>query len=195
MKKKSTRKQPYFRQPLFLAGCALVAASAIFVVLELTNTIDFINPSTQTPTSQTTVVEDNGDPQSKIDLSPATPSDNAETNKKKESDPNTSTPTTSGTPQVVATNARLNDNTVHIGTLVSGVSSGTCTANFVLQSDNSKKFSVDSAVTFQGNTYTCGSLDATKNQFPQSGTYAVHVTLSSGGKTAQSEYNPTVTIP
>ena len=70
---------------------------------------------------------------------------------------------------------------VEIRALVSGVSSGTCTANF---SGPGRAFSKTSSITFDGRTTSCGALDAAASEFSASGTWTFTLRASSGSKTS-----------
>lgn len=68
---------------------------------------------------------------------------------------------------------------VEIRAFVNGVSQGICSVTF---SGPGNTFTKSSSITFDGRTYSCGSLDAAASEFSQSGTWSYSLKATSAGK-------------
>jgi len=157
----------------------------------------------QVATKQTATSTSSVKPQNTVDYSPATPSDNANNEGRKDSTSDTqtltqSTPSNSAptdTVDVTITNAKAeNDSSgnkvVHVGNIVSGVTSGSCTLTATKAGQTT--ITNNSSVQLDGNSYDCGAFNIPASSFPSSGTWNLKLNVTSG---SQSGYGlSTVTL-
>ena len=90
----------------------------------------------------------------------------------------TSSPNTTFTVQIVSAN--INNNNIHVGTLVSGVSSGVCTLTANQLGHATLQFG-SSAVRQEVNSYDCGVFNIPISSFPSSGVWTLTLTVTGNG--------------
>ena len=189
-KTRTSRSKRYRKLLLPLALGALILAAGFFIIRNHNNT-----PASSSTSSNTlpTVAP------KKIDNSPARPSDNTanETRKSSSSDSPTlnNSGATSGNLSVTISNARVitdssGDKFVHVGNLVNGASSGTCT--LTATKTGQPKVTDTGTVQLDGNTYDCGVFNTPTSKFPSSGTWNLTLTVTSGSSSGSA--TSTVTI-
>lgn len=88
-------------------------------------------------------------------------------------------------------NANVNNGNLHIGTLVNGITSGTCTLT-ASQSGQSTLQLGSSSVSQDVNNYDCGVFNIATSTFPTGGNWKIILTVSSNG--ASNSSNTTVDI-
>lgn len=140
-------------------------------------------------------------PENSVDYSPSSPSDSSENNTRKSNPTPASTldsgPTQSSgsnatySVQITGANLTSNNTNVHVGTLVSGVTSGSCTltATQGSQTVNLQSSNVQQDV----NQYDCGVYNIATTQFPSSGSWKLTLTVASNG--VSNSDSATVNIP
>ena len=148
-------------------------------------------------------------PQNSIDYTPATSSDNTANENRKNSGSTAPTLNSSGTsstsgstapspaPAFSATITNASANTtiksVHVGTLVSGVTSGSCTLTATQSGQSSVVKS--SSVQLDINYYDCGVFNIPFTDFPHSGDWKFTLTVKNGTDQATNIWANPVTIP
>jgi cytoskeletal protein RodZ len=133
---------------------------------------------------------------SKVDTSPAPAADNnANNNRKSSTSPNStldtggsstasSTPiqsTASFQPEIVSSS--VNDGNLHIGTMVSGTTTGTCDLT-AMKSGQAPLQLGTSNVTQDVNAYDCGVFNIATSKFPANGDWNITLSVTSNGATA-----------
>ena len=87
--------------------------------------------------------------------------------------------------------ANVNNGNLHVGTLVAGVTSGTCT---LTASQAGKQVVLGTSEVRQDvNNYSCGVFNVSTVKFPSSGTWQLTITVASSEK--QAADTATITIP
>lgn len=131
-----------------------------------------------------------------IDYSPSTPEDNAPNDARKSSknptDTLTDNPDASHAPlSAKIVNATVSGTNLHVGTLVVGATSGTCT--LTASSAGKQVALATSSIKQNVNNYDCGVFNISTSAFPSSGSWQLTLTASNG--TSQASDSTTVTIP
>lgn len=131
-----------------------------------------------------------------INYSPSSPQDNAPNNARKSSKSPTETLTanpdaSSASLSIKITNASVNDTNLHVGTLVGGANSGTCT--LTANKTGHQTTLATSSIKQDVNSYDCGVFNVSTSAFPSSGSWQLVLTVSNG--TAQASDSTTVSIP
>jgi hypothetical protein len=140
-------------------------------------------------------------PVNTVNYSPPSPDDNtANDERKSSSNPATTldngpTQTSSDSTinaQITGANLTSNNANVHIGTLVSGTTSGTCT--LTASQNGQQTLNLASASVEQDvNQFDCGVFNIPTSQFPATGTWKLTLTVSVGGQ--QNSSTTSLTIP
>lgn len=133
-------------------------------------------------------------PQNTVDYTPADPEDNKQTDDNKTSDkPKDNgtlddTPVTPGDFGVTITGANPDNNTkvVRVGTIVEGVTSGTCVVTFV--KSGQPNVTATNQVELQNNSYVCPNFVIPYSQFPAGGDWNVSVNVTSNNKTVTGQW-------
>lgn len=104
------------------------------------------------------------------------------------STPNTNN-TGSFTVQIISDN--VSNNNVHIGTMVSGIISGSCTLTATQTGQNTLTLGT-SSVTQDVNNYDCGIFNVAKSTFPKTGTWQLLLTVTNNGLSSSGSANITI---
>jgi cytoskeletal protein RodZ len=97
--------------------------------------------------------------------------------------------TSSFTVQIVSDN--VSDNNVHIGTMVSGTSSGSCTLTATQVGQNTLTLGT-SSVKQDVNNYDCGIFNVRTSTFPSTGTWKLLLTVTNNGLSSSDSANVTI---
>ena len=133
-----------------------------------------------------------------VDLSAASEEDNEANDTRKSSSDPEKTLNTNSSEETVPFATTINANVItdsndmriiHVGTLVNGITSGTCTLTLT-QGQQSRTRTAN--VQLNSNNYDCGVFNIAANELPSSGEWKLTLTVSNNGKEASS--NATVTI-
>lgn len=118
---------------------------------------------------------------------PASPGDNTANNERKSSPNPAQTldngPTASTTPAsfyVKILSANVSSTNVHVGSLVSGVTTGTCT--LTATKSGAQTVTVTANVQQDVNNYDCGALNIPTSNFSTSGTWTLTLTVTNGSQ-------------
>ena len=96
-------------------------------------------------------------------------------------------PTSSSSAVVTITRAGVINSSLQVGTLLGGVTSGTCTLT-VSQTGEQSITETDS-VTLQNNSYVCPVFNVPLNKFPNNGLWNVSVSVSTSGSVTTGEWS------
>jgi cytoskeletal protein RodZ len=135
-----------------------------------------------------------------VNYGPSTPSDNTANNNRKAStspsntlnDQSSSSPSTnsSSITATIVSSTVSNDN-LHVGTMVSGATSGTCSLS---ATQGSQQISLATANVQQDvNEYDCGVFNIATSKFPSTGAWVLTLTVTSGGQQSTASANVTIT--
>lgn len=169
-----------------------IILSAIFAILVLA-VVNIVVRHQKSSTAPSTAASTN--PTNTIDYSPATPADNTANENRKSTAPGSGTlsggsasNSSSFSVQIVSANPTGNKN-VHIGTLVNGTSTGTCT---LTATQNGQANVVDTSHSVQQNVneYDCGVYNLA---LPTTGEWKLTLTVSSNGSQASDSETVTAT--
>jgi len=123
----------------------------------------------------------------KVDLSPATKADNSANNARKgstnagstlDSGSSAASQPASFTAQIVSAN--VNNGNLHVGTQVSGTTTGSCSLTASKEGQTSLQLG-SSSVHQDVNTYDCGVFNIATSKFPTGGSWAITLTVTSNG--------------
>lgn len=137
-------------------------------------------------------------PMNTTDYSAATPQEKAASDARKSSSTPSTTlnngpdAVTNTTFSVQIVSANVNSDNVHVGTLVSGVTSGSC--SLIAEQSGQQSITLGSASVRQDvNSYDCGVFNIPTSQFPTHGSWKLTLTVTSDRESATNSTN--VTIP
>jgi len=178
--RKSHRKAILLIAPLIL----LLAAGSAYGL--------YYQRNHKAPTSGTTTR-----PINSVSYGPSSPSDNTANNQRKNSsssettlNTNPSAPSATFSAQIVSAN--VSSGNVHIGTLVSDTTSGTCT--LTASQAGQQDITLDTtSVQLDVNNYDCGTLNIPTSKFTASGKWELTLTVSNNGQ--QTTTTTDITIP
>lgn len=134
-----------------------------------------------------------------INYKPAPPADNNDNQERKVSSaPSPTLGSTTGTSQttpgsytvqIVSTN--VSSSNVHVGTLVSGTSTGNCTLTGSQTGQSTLQLGT-STVRMDVNSYDCGVFNIPTSMFPTSGVWKLTLTVTSNGSSSSGSANVTI---
>jgi hypothetical protein len=134
-------------------------------------------------------------PSPSINYSPATSADNSAIEQSKDQPPATASPAAGAaqsTLDVRITGANVAAGNVHVGTLVSGTASGSCTLTAAKAGQQALQLG-SSSVKSNVNEYDCGVFNVPTASFPASGTWTLSLQVTNGTGEGSGTYD--VTIP
>jgi len=182
------KRQPWYRRRFLLPAILFIAIVGGVVAFVL---IHNHNRQTQTATVTTGIR-----PQNTVNYSPATSADNNPNEQRKSSSSpsntlNSGTSSSSGgtstiTAKIVSKNPTGN-NTVHVGTLVTGTNIGSCTLK--ASQSGQQDVVINSSVQQDVNNYDCGPMNL---QLPSGGTWNLSLKVVNGSQ--QATDSTTVTL-
>ncbi len=162
---------------LIFTPVTLLVIGGVVFALERTGVTNFYSDPLDTSQEELVV-----EPEQKIDYSPASPTDNDDINKQKESgfnQPSAPTPTT--TAYVTITRAIATPSSVELNALLSGVSDGGCTATI---SNGSTALTSSSIVTQQDQYTYCANFTFDRSKLSE-GKWQVEVSVTSADGAAK----------
>ncbi len=130
----------------------------------------------------------------KAEFTPAPAADNNPNNARKNSNTpaatlnNNGSQTTNSNSFSVSINPVVSSSNVHIGTLVNGVTNGSC----VLSASQEEKAAIQlrtSTVGANVNNYDCGIFNIPVSEFPSTGSWQLNLSVTSNGKTESVKVN------
>jgi hypothetical protein len=158
--------------------------AAIIVVGVLASLYVYYHHSpTKTTSNQSLATSENTNSASNSNKTSSSPSSTLDSGSSSSSSPTTTQPTF--TVQIVS--ATINSGNLHIGTLVSGTSSGTCSLS-ASQSGQSTLQLATSNVEQNVNSYDCGVFNIPSSTFPTSGNWQLKLTVDSNNVTSYGAY-------
>lgn len=198
MKQKISKKQSSFLRllaPFFVVLFFAAVAICISEKLKFTDFIKTHKTANSASSNSTTTDEQKPEPTPTVNLAPATSTDNQDSTKTKESADTTPTPATnpvngSFEGKVVLSRWSLSGNSLLVRGIVSGVTSGTCTA-IVTASDGSQ-YSQSASVRNTGTGYDCGSIDIETSKLKSGDNTVMIKLIGSGSSESESQH---ITIP
>jgi hypothetical protein len=175
------KQRKSLKKRIFLTVLAVIAVAVAATILIIKHS----DSSNKEPFATHSTAADNDlNNARKKSSSPAQTLDNGPTLSSGSSSSGNTTSTTS--PTLTITRAGVDDNSLEIGTLVNGATSGTCTLS--VSQAGQKSITAAGQVVLQNNSYSCPVFNIPTNQFPNQGDWNVSVTLTSGSTSITSDW-------
>lgn len=182
-KQKSAKSK---RRPLFL-----LLALIIVLVLSGSAYALYRHNNQQTSSATTTAKTSSGRPVNSVNYAPSSKSDNVANNQRKASSTpadtldNGPTTTTNSSLSAQIVSASANNGNIHIGTMVSGATSGTC--KITATQGHTTVTLASAPVKLDVNSYDCGgsAINVSTSQLnPSTGTWQLKLTVTAGSSQA-----------
>ena len=136
-----------------------------------------------------------------INNSPGTKADNSPNNSRKSSPPSSgaqtligqptyskgSTTTTQSSASVIVTRVNVGSSTLQVGTVVSGITSGTC--QLTATQSGQSPVTASSNVTQQNNGYMCSVFNVPLSNFPNKGNWNISVSVTGDGLNTSNQWS------
>jgi hypothetical protein len=135
--------------------------------------------------------DNNANQSRKVSSTPSPTLNNTGLGKGSSSTTSSSPSTTAASYTVQIVNDNVNNGNLHVGTLVSGTTTGTCVLTASQTGQSTLQLST-SSVSQDVNDYDCGAFNIPTSKFPTTGTWELTLTVSNNGAAASGSANVTI---